>query len=198
MDGLPPLPFNQLVEAVIHQESKGNPNAVSPVGAAGLMQIMPDTAAQPGYGVRPMDWDNRFNAEENRRFGTDYLAALLGSYDGDQERALVAYNWGPGNANSWDGDIANLPAETRDYLAKVLGSSAPATSLRPQLRPEILPQMLSAPVSPATAPPVFQTPTAPQKARVSAQPAFTDLINAAALQTAEVAAADAQLAMLPR
>ena len=142
------IPFPQLIERVIRQESGGNPNAVSPVGAAGLMQVMPDTARDPGFGVRPMAWDQRFNAAENRRFGTDYLGALLNHYGGDQARALVAYNWGAGNADKWDGNRANLPAETQGYLASILGGgNAPATShgtpggqpVRPQPRPAPLP-----------------------------------------------------------
>ena len=116
------IPFPDLVNRVIQQESGGNPNAVNASsGASGLMQVMPATAASPGFGVAPLPWDQRFDAEANRRFGTDYLNAMLNRYDGDQARALVAYNWGPGNADKWSGDMAALPDETRNYVASIMG-----------------------------------------------------------------------------
>ena len=111
--------FDELVNRVIFQESRGNPNAVSPVGAAGLMQVMPGTARSPGFGVKPLDWNQRFNAQENRRFGEDYLAAMLDRYGGDVNKALAAYNWGAGRADKWSGDPRALPAETRDYIANI-------------------------------------------------------------------------------
>jgi hypothetical protein len=161
------LSFAELLERVIQKESSGNPNAVNPVtGASGLMQIMPDTARQPGYGVAPMDWDRRFDAAENRRFGEQYLMAMLNQYDGDQARALAAYNWGPGNANRWDGDMASLPAETRDYINVILTGGAPvgargSAPARPQIptgpdapppNPAMLPAMQPAPVMAAMRP----------------------------------------------
>lgn len=120
-----PMGIEHLVERVIQKESSGNPFAVnSRTGASGLMQVMPATARQPGFGVRPLNWDDRFNADENRRFGTEYLQAMLKNFDGDQVRALVAYNWGVGNAQRWDGNMNSLPAETRDYVNTILGPGA--------------------------------------------------------------------------
>ena len=114
--------FDALVEGVIHQESRGNPNAYNAVsGASGLMQVMPDTARSPGFGVRPLDWSRRFDAKESKRFGTQYLSAMLARYDGNVDKALAAYNWGPGNADKWGGDLSRLPAETRDYITKIRG-----------------------------------------------------------------------------
>ena len=113
--------FDRLVEQVIWQESSGRPGLVSSAGAAGLMQIMPGTAADPGFGVRPMDWDRRFEPAENRRFGTEYLGAMLENFDGDVSRALVAYNAGPGRAQNWRGDNASLPGETQGYLRNIMG-----------------------------------------------------------------------------
>lgn len=130
-----------LQDAVIHQESRGNPNAVSPVGATGMMQIMPDTAADPGFGVRnifqvAMDVTGMSMSEAraagadalmrdpeiNVAMGTEYLSTMLERYNGDVERALAAYNWGPGRADNWDGDRASLPAETQGYLRNILGA----------------------------------------------------------------------------
>lgn len=85
-----------LVDRVIWQESRNDPNALSGLGAAGLMQIMPNTARNPGFGVTPMDdyEKDRFDPVKNVRFGTEYLDAMLEEFDGDEELALIAYNAG--------------------------------------------------------------------------------------------------------
>ena len=117
------LSFAELLDRVIKQESGGNPNAVSPAGAMGLMQVMPATARDPGFGIAPLA--NPFDPIANRQFGTQYLNAMLDRYNGDQAKALAAYNWGVGNADKWSGDVAHLPAETQNYLASILGGAPP-------------------------------------------------------------------------
>ncbi|MGC9457678.1 MAG: lytic transglycosylase domain-containing protein [Halothiobacillaceae bacterium] len=99
-----------LVRAVIHAESAFNERAVSPKGAAGLMQLMPATAAR--FGVRDV-----FDPEENIRGGVTYLAFLLRLFDGDQRLALAAYNAGEGAVKKFQG----IPPydETVHYVAKV-------------------------------------------------------------------------------
>jgi len=117
-----------LYDAVEYVESKGRQGAVSPKGARGVMQLMPGTIRDPGFGVRPMQADTE---EENRRVGRDYLEAMYERY-GNRTAALVAYNWGPGNADKWlksGADPRKLPKETRDYVAKVQGRGAPAVKL---------------------------------------------------------------------
>lgn len=113
--------------AVIRFESNGNQSAVSPKGATGAMQLMPNTAK--GLGVNAND------QLENTAGGVAYLSQLRKKY-GDDRLALAAYNWGPGNVDNWlkaGADPAKLPAETRNYVNNVLSLSgknaqqAPAT-----------------------------------------------------------------------
>jgi hypothetical protein len=82
----------ELIDSIIQHESSGRSDAVSPKGAKGLMQVMPQTAAQ--YGVTP---DQLLNPEVNRQVGTRYFSDLLKQYKGNEWLALVAYNEGPTN-----------------------------------------------------------------------------------------------------
>ena len=125
------------IDRIIQAESGGDPNAVSTAGASGLMQVMPDTAADPGFGVSPLPWEHVFDPVLNRKFGTEYAEALLSRYDGDEEAALIAYNAGAGNADKWleaGRDYSVLPRreETEPYVNKIMNNYtlAPATTLR--------------------------------------------------------------------
>lgn len=102
----------------IAQESRFNPDAVSPKGAVGIAQIMPDTARDPGYGVTPIE--DRTDPEESLRFSAELMRALLDEYNGDYGLALAAYNAGPGRVNE-AGGIPNIP-ETQNYVSSILGS----------------------------------------------------------------------------
>lgn len=107
---------NSAINHIIHVESRGNPHAVSPVGAQGLMQIMPATARDPGYNIEPLE--NPWDPEQNRRFGRQYFSALLSEF-GSVKHALMAYNWGPHRVRRW---IRHgkpdywVPDETKRYV----------------------------------------------------------------------------------
>lgn len=110
----------KLIDALIQIESAGDPDAVSPVGAKGLMQIMPATAKNAGFGMEPLDLDTATPAQQ-REWGTRYLGKLKTRYGGNTTYALAAYNWGLGNVDKWvraGADEGKLPKETRDYLNK--------------------------------------------------------------------------------
>jgi hypothetical protein len=141
---------NKLQTAQISVESSGVAGAISPKGATGLMQVMPTTAMQPGYelpsifeyadskGVSYISTDPESakkllkNPKIGAAYGQMYMDAMLKEYDNNLVHALVAYNWGPGNANKWIARGANpsqLPEETRNYIPKVLSKAGLNVSL---------------------------------------------------------------------
>ena len=97
----------ELVSAVIYAESGGDPKAVSRQGAAGLMQLMPNTAHSLGV-------EDRYDAEQNIASGTKYLSRLVERF-GSTELALWAYNAGPAAVKA-----GRMPAETEDYVPQVM------------------------------------------------------------------------------
>ena len=100
-----------LINSVIHAESGFNPRAVSPKGARGLMQLMPQTASQLGVA-------NSFDPNANVEGGTKYLRELLERYNFDLVKALAAYNAGPQRVQQYHG----VPPyyETRAYVARIV------------------------------------------------------------------------------
>jgi soluble lytic murein transglycosylase-like protein len=99
------------IASVIRAESSNNPKAVSPKGARGLMQLMPQTASQLGV-------KNTFDPAENVDGGVRYLRDLLLLYNNDMIKALAAYNAGPQRVLQYKG----VPPyrETRAYVARVV------------------------------------------------------------------------------
>jgi soluble lytic murein transglycosylase-like protein len=100
-----------LVKAVIHAESQFDPNAVSPKGAVGLMQLDPIT-------VRELGISDPFDPRHNIFGGVRYLRDLIDTFEGDQKLALAAYNAGPTQVQRYNG----VPPfkDTNKYLKQVL------------------------------------------------------------------------------
>ncbi len=138
--------FSALVDSVIKQESAGRVDAVSPKGALGIMQLMPDTARQMAqelgvnFNVERLTRD----ADYNKQLGSAFLSKLLVRYDGEQALALAAYNAGPARVDEWlerhgdprIGDISvsawvrQIPfKETREYTSKILAELSQASTL---------------------------------------------------------------------
>ena len=135
-----------LALAVAQTESGFNQSAVSPAGAIGVMQLMPQTAAQ--LGVDPTD------TQQNIQGGIAYLRQMLAQF-GDPAAALAAYNWGPGNVQKaqaayGSGWLAHAPSETQSYVGRILGAAAAApASSSPGFAPSS--SMLTVPSSPSGA-----------------------------------------------
>lgn len=102
---------SDLLRAVIKVESNGNPRAVSPRGAKGLMQLIDSTANNMGV-------ENVFEPEDNIMGGARYLRQLLDHFKGDLRLALAGYNAGPANVKKFGG-IPPFP-ETQNYVTKVI------------------------------------------------------------------------------
>jgi len=121
---LPP----ELLHSVIQVESNYNSGAVSPKGAQGLMQLIPETARR--FGVV-----DSFDPVENIQGGAKYLRYLLDLYQGDYPRALAAYNAGE-RAVAKYGGVPPYP-ETQNYVAQVkkrLDAAKPPAKAKPQVK----------------------------------------------------------------
>jgi soluble lytic murein transglycosylase-like protein len=101
----------ELVLRIIEAESGGDPRAVSPKGAMGLMQLMPETA-------RALGVSDPFDPVQNIEGGVRYLSHLLQRF-GDLRLALAAYNAGPGRVLQYGG-VPPFP-ETQRYIGRILG-----------------------------------------------------------------------------
>ena len=106
-----------ILHGIAHAESRYNPKAVSPKGAQGMMQFMPDTAKR--FGIDPSD-------PEQAIFGAaQYLKENLDKFGGDYGKAVAAYNWGENRKEYEQGDwVKKLPKETDQYVENVLSYAA--------------------------------------------------------------------------
>jgi soluble lytic murein transglycosylase-like protein len=122
-----------LVAALIHVESAFNARAVSPKGAYGLMQLLPETARRFGLNKKKDLFDPRKNLEA----GVRYLKWLTNRFDGDAQKILAAYNAGEGAVQRFGG----IPPyqETQNYVSKIFGllgfSAAVAPAPQPAAQP---------------------------------------------------------------
>jgi hypothetical protein len=108
----------------------------SHAGAMGRMQVMPATARDPGFGIKP--WDGK-DLNDLARVGEQLLQALARKYNGDMSKAWAAYNWGQGRVDNLvrkHGDNwfqGNMPDETRNYVRQnmgMLGRDLPASGTK--------------------------------------------------------------------
>jgi hypothetical protein len=119
-------PDGDLINKIMMKESGGRRFdkqgnlLTSPKGAQGEMQVMPGTARDPGYGIRPA---KEGDADDLARVGREYFGKMMNKY-GDTKLAAIAYNWGPGNTDKWlmaGADPSKLPRETQKYSADMAG-----------------------------------------------------------------------------
>lgn len=127
--------------AALEQVESGGRDILGPVTrsgerAVGPRQIMPSTAKDPGFGVRPVDLsitDDKARLAEQRRFSNDYMSAMLKRYGGDRQAARIAYNGGPKRADAWlkaGRNDAVIPQESANYYKKIEATmGAPAAAL---------------------------------------------------------------------
>jgi len=123
-----------LVAGIIREESLYNPQALSSVGAMGLMQLMPETANRVArrLGLDSVDREDLLRADVNVRLGVDYVGELLRDYKGNLIRAVAAYNAGPEAVNRWIARFGDRDPdefvelisyrETRRYVKRVITS----------------------------------------------------------------------------
>lgn len=119
--------WSKIYAVTRHTESRGRDRTKdgrvlrSPAGAMGRMQVMPATARDPGFGIKP--WNGR-DLDDLARVGEQLLQALARRYNGDMAKAWAAYNWGAGrvdnlvkrHGSNWF--QGNMPAETRNYVTQ--------------------------------------------------------------------------------
>lgn len=107
----------KLVKAIIKIESNFDPKVVSPAGAKGLMQLMPENCRDLGI-------SDPFNIEQNIDGGVRHIKEYLDRYSGNMEMALMAYNGGPTRMVNRGvrsmNDIYKMPKETQNYVPKVM------------------------------------------------------------------------------
>ncbi|WP_246649967.1 transglycosylase SLT domain-containing protein [Rhizobium laguerreae] len=134
---------DSIIAAMQGVESSNDPSQISPKGAAGVMQVMPETA--DGIAVELGDANYPANGsredkqaylkEHSAEYGTHYFNKMMVRYNGDTEAALIAYNGGPERADNWlssGRDDSKIPKESADYYKKVLARTNQVASYTPE------------------------------------------------------------------
>ena len=151
-----PYSRQSLLNALIQQESGGNPTAVSSVGARGLMQLMPKTAVEVareiGMDGFKVDWLD--NPEINQLLGTYYLDKQLEKFGGNVPMALAAYNAGPHRVDQWRkkyGDPLSGEISVREWVDKIpyKETKGYVNNIMKNLAPDTAPQVSVVPVPPS-------------------------------------------------
>jgi hypothetical protein len=122
-------PTREEMDALEMQESGGRDIVNPKSGAFGPRQLMPATARDPGFGVRPLDPAG--GIPEQRRFSDDYYGAMLKRYGGDRDAARIAYNGGPRRADNWlkaGRDDSVIPAESANYYKQIAERMGPGAA----------------------------------------------------------------------
>lgn len=131
------LPIERpLILSIIRQESEFDPQAESPAGALGMMQLLPGTAKETAKKIEvPYEREGLDTPNYNIRLGSHYLSRMINAFDGSYIMAIAAYNGGPGNVRKWTNQfgtpgsdlyeainwIEKIPfAETRNYVQRVV------------------------------------------------------------------------------
>lgn len=138
-----PDTFNRMIQAESRGQNfdaQGRP-LTSPKGALFAAQVMPSTAAQPGFGVRPAQAQT---PEEYNRVGQEYYQAMLQQFGGDEQKAAAAYNAGPGRVQQAQRQAAQtggswtdyIPKETMNYLGQVFNKMIPSAQAATLPQPE--------------------------------------------------------------
>jgi hypothetical protein len=120
---------------LIWQESRFDPEAVSPKGALGIAQFMPDTATGRGLA-------DPFDPLLALRESASYLRELRATFGGNLGLAAAAYNAGPGRVEAWLSGRGGLPAETRAYVRIITGYPAEAWASPPEWQPSEMPNSI--------------------------------------------------------
>ena len=119
----------ELYIRLIERESGFDPNARGEAGELGLLQVMPKTALDPGFGTTPIE--DRSDPMESLRFGAEHLANMTKHYDGDVAMALMAYNGGSGNVAK-----GTISKDAQKYATELMNGK----EVRPASRSSVIPQ----------------------------------------------------------
>lgn len=134
---------DSVISAMQGVESSNDPTQVSPKGAAGAMQVMPETADGISTELGDANYPINGSREEKQaylkdhsvEYGTHYFNKMMVRYNGDTEAALIAYNGGPDRADAWlasGRDDSKIPKESADYYKKVIARTASVASYTPE------------------------------------------------------------------
>lgn len=131
-----PDPTDRYWDSLVHKESRGKQEAVSPKGATGVAQVMPATGPEAAA-LAGLEWDPvafKQDAVYNAKLGRAYFRKQMADNGNDPVKALAAYNAGPGAVRKAGNDLNRLPEETKDYVPSIIGKAE--QGMQPDLDPQ--------------------------------------------------------------